>query len=305
MSDTNLNPTQSSFFTQKRGFFASGEAVWRWWKMAQESAIAANIPVNEATWLLQELSELTRLDLCLERFKDQPQIALSIPLEDLVQRWQQRIQHRVPVQYLTGKTSWRNFQLQVSTAVLIPRPETELLIDLALLHARSTSDQDSDSISQISGDWADLGTGSGAIALGLASAFPHARIHAVDCSQAALEIAQANAATYALSDRIHFYQGRWFDPLEMLKGRLSGMVSNPPYIPSQTVLNLQPEVTRHEPHLALDGGNDGLECIRHLVAAAPSVVELLCNNGNYGEVQIHQDFAGIERFVSAYMATDE
>ena len=96
------------------------------------------------------------------------------------------------------------------------------------------------------------------------------------------------------------------------------MVSNPPYIPSQMVLELEPEVAQHEPHLALDGGNDGLDCIRHLVTVAPeylrsggiwlielmagqaaSVVALLETNGNYYDVQIHQDLAGIERFVSA------
>ena len=309
MSDANLE-TQSSFSTQKRGFFASGQEVWQWWQEAQQSAIAADIPPTEATWLLQQSSALSNLDVRLERFKDQSQIELAIPLEELVQRWQQRIQQRTPVQYLAGSTPWRNFQLKVSSAVLIPRPETELLIDLALRLLPPDCPSPS--------HWTDLGTGSGAIALGLAIAFPHATIHAVDCSSEALAIAQFNAEAYTLTNRIQFYQGVWFEPLAHLKGCLAGMVSNPPYIPSQMVLELEPEVAQHEPHLALDGGNDGLDCIRHLVTIAPeylrsggiwlielmsgqaaSVVALLETNGNYRDVQIHQDLAGIERFVSA------
>ncbi len=310
MSDANLE-TQSSFSTQRRGFFASGEEVWQWWQEAQQSAIAADIPTEEATWLLQQSSALSNLDVRLERFKEQPQIELAMPLEELVQRWQQRIQQRIPVQYLAGSSPWRNFQLKVSSAVLIPRPETELLIDLAFRHFLPAS---CPSLSH----WTDLGTGSGAIALGLATAFPHAMIHAVDCSGEALAIAQSNAKAYRLTERIQFYQGVWFEPLAHLKGCLDGMVSNPPYIPSQMVLELEPEVAHHEPHLALDGGNDGLDCIRHLVTGAPeylrsggiwlielmagqaaSVVDLLQANGNYCDVHIHQDLAGIERFVSA------
>ncbi|PZV16625.1 MAG: peptide chain release factor N(5)-glutamine methyltransferase [Leptolyngbya sp.] len=318
MSDVNLD-LESSFPIQKRGFFASGQAVWQWWKDAQQAAIAANIPPNEATWLLQQSSALSNLDVRLERFKDQPQIELGMPLEELVQLWQQRIQQHTPVQYLAGITPWRNFQLKVSTAVLIPRPETELLIDLALRHI-SYGDATRSPLASCPSpsNWTDLGTGSGAIALGLATAFPHATIHAVDCSREALAIAQFNAKTYGLMEQIQFYQGVWFEPLAHLKGYLDGMVSNPPYIPSQMVLELEPEVTQHEPHLALDGGNDGLDCIRHLVTAAPdylrlggiwlielmagqaaSVVDLLRANGNYHDVQIHQDLAGIERFVSA------
>jgi release factor glutamine methyltransferase len=167
--------------------------------------------------------------------------------------------------------------------------------------------------------WADLGTGSGAIAMGLATAFPEARIHAIDQSGAALAIAQANAADYGLSDRIHFYQGSWLEPLTALKGQIWGIASNPPYIPSQMVLELQPEITQHEPHTALDGGPDGLDCIRHLIATAPTylqpggifllemmagqaplVVDLLHQQGNYKHIQIHKDLAGIERFVLAH-----
>ena len=231
-----------------------------------------------------------------------------MPLEKLDQLWQRRLNDRLPVQYIAGVTPWRNFQIAVSSAVLIPRPETESLIDLALAAA-----------SGVSGHWADLGTGSGAIAIGLADVLPTATIHAVDYSLEALAIARTNAANLGFADRIKFYQGSWWEPLAFLKGQFSGMVSNPPYIPTSTLPTLQPEVVNHEPHLALDGGGDGLDCIRHLIEISPSylqsggvwliemmagqadaVRELLQNQGSYCKIQIHADLAGIERFALAY-----
>ena len=292
----------------------SGLDLWQWRKEAQTSAIAAAISPSEIDWLLQELADLDRLSLRLESFKHQSRITLKIPFSELKQRWQQRIEQRVPIQYLAGSTPWRNFTLTVSPAVLIPRPETEQLIDLALAATVANP-------ALKMGHWADLGTGSGAIAIGLADALPQATIHAVDRSSEALAIAQQNAQKLGFSDRIQFYQGNWLEPLKFLKGNLSGLVSNPPYIPTQMVLELQPEVANHEPHLALDGGSDGLDCIRHLVTTAPehlrfggvwmveimagqadAVTRLLKNHGSYGEVQIHRDLAGVERFTTAIVS---
>ncbi|NJR49319.1 MAG: peptide chain release factor N(5)-glutamine methyltransferase [Leptolyngbyaceae cyanobacterium CSU_1_3] len=290
----------------------SGLQLWQWRSQSQKSAIAAAIPPSEVDWLLQELTGLDRLSLRLDTYKSLPQVDLKVSFLELDGLWQQRIESRIPVQYLAGTASWRHFKLQVSPAVLIPRPETEELIDLAI--AATQIDP-----SLQTGDWADLGTGSGAIALGLADALPHATIHAVDRSQAALAIAQQNARTLGLSDRIRFYHGSWLEPLASLKGNLKGVVANPPYIPSQMVLDLQPEVL-HEPHTALDGGIDGLDCIRHLVAVAPDylqadgvwmvemmagqspqVIELLRQQRRYDRMAIHRDLAGVERFAIAHL----
>ncbi|MGA7933854.1 MAG: peptide chain release factor N(5)-glutamine methyltransferase, partial [Kovacikia sp.] len=269
---------------------------------------------------LQELARLDRLTLRLATFKDRAEIPLKLPFPTLKQLWQQRLQERVPVQYLTGTAPWRQFSLKVSAAVLIPRPETECLIDLALGAVEQAEKRQAAGEEKVSQrHWADLGTGSGAIALGLATAFPQAAIHAVDCSPAALAIAQANAAAYHLADRIQFYQGFWLQPLDPLKGRLSGIVANPPYIPSSMVPQLQPEVARHEPHLALDGGLDGLDPIRHLITIAPdylhpggilllemmagqaiAVTQLLQQQGSYHPSQIFPDLAGIDRFALAF-----
>ncbi|AUB38589.1 hemK, release factor glutamine methyltransferase [Nostoc flagelliforme CCNUN1] len=286
----------------------SGLQLWQWRNTALQAAIATDVPPAEVDWLLLEVAGLDRLALRLESFKNWPQIQLQLPLEELDHLWQRRLNDRLPVQYIAGVTPWRNFQIAVSNAVLIPRPETECLIDLALASASNGS-----------GHWADLGTGSGAIAIGLADALPQATIHAVDYSLEALAIAQTNARNLGFADRIKFYQGSWWEPLTFLKGKFSGMVSNPPYIPTSTLPTLQAEVVNHEPHLALDGGTDGLDCIRHLIEISPSylqpggvwliemmagqadaVRELLQNQGSYCKIQIHADLAGIERFAVAY-----
>jgi release factor glutamine methyltransferase len=296
----------------------SGADLWNWLQTARHQAIATDeIDPLEADWLLQEFTPLSALDLRLGSFQAKSQIPSERSLTNLEHLWQQRIQQRTPIQYLAGRTPWRNFSLHVSPAVLIPRPETELLIDLGIAAIRDS--QSSIPLTAHPCHWADLGTGSGAIALGLAHAFPQATIHAVDQSHEALAIARSNAQRYNLGDRIHFYPGNWFAPLQALKGKLSGMVSNPPYIPSQTVLGLQPEVCNHEPHLALDGGADGLDAIRHLVdqapaflqpggiwliemmaGQAPAVTDLLMQNGNYRAIAIHKDLSGIARFALAY-----
>jgi release factor glutamine methyltransferase len=189
------------------------------------------------------------------------------------------------------------------------------LIDLAV--AGASESRTAASLKQ--GHWADLGTGSGAIAIGLADVFTAAIIHAVDYSHEALVVAMANARNLGFGERIRFYQGSWWQPLESLKGQFSGMVSNPPYIPTNIIPTLQLEVVNHEPHLALDGGADGLDCIRHLIEVSPTylrpggvwliemmagqaapVQEMLQNQGSYCNIQIHKDLAGIERFALAY-----
>lgn len=284
---------------------------WQWRERARKEALAAEISPGEVDWFLEALTGLDRLSLRLGSFRDRDRLELPISLEELTKRWQQRIGDRVPLQYLTGTAPWRHFELVVSPAVLIPRPETEALIELAVAACEDTE--------LGKGHWADLGTGSGAIALGLATVFPDATIHAIDRSLAALEIARENAQRLGLGDRISFYSGNWFDPLDRFKGQLSGMISNPPYIPSHLIPQLQPEVSKHEPHLALDGGEDGLDCIRQLVKTAPTylrpggiwaiemmagqaeaVAELLHQQGAYEKIQVFPDLARIDRFVLAY-----
>ncbi|WP_413166562.1 peptide chain release factor N(5)-glutamine methyltransferase [Capilliphycus salinus ALCB114379] len=296
----------------------SGQQLWEWSQQAKAEATRADISPAEVDWLLEEWAGLDRLSLRLGSFKDQPQVNLRLRWPEFLQLWERRLKQRVPLQYLTGVACWRHFGLKVSPGVLIPRPETELIVDLVVASIRRQSQSETGSRPLQQGHWVDLGTGSGAIALGLAEVLTEASIHAVDCSREAMAIAQENAQNLGFGDRIQFYHGSWWEPLEHLRGRVSGMVSNPPYIPTGMLSTLQPEVALHEPHLALDGGESGLGCIQHLVKTAPvylhsggvwlvemmagqgeQVVEMLNNEGCYTEIERIADLAGIERFVLA------
>lgn len=289
----------------------SGSQLGQWRTGAIADAIKYNVDIAEVDWLLRGITELDGLTLRLGLYKDQAYIKIKLKSEELDALWQKRLKERLPVQYIATFVPWRQFELSVSPAVLIPRPETEYLIDLAIAATNNSN--------LTKGNWADLGTGSGAIAIGLAHSFKQATIHAVDISPEALKIASNNAHNLGYEERIKFYQGYWWEPLALLKGKFSGMVSNPPYIPTSTVLTLEPEVVNHEPHLALDGGTDGLDCIRQLIETSPeylqpggvwliemmagqadTVFQLLQNHGSYYNIEIHTDLAGIERFAVAY-----
>ncbi|MEL6578815.1 MAG: peptide chain release factor N(5)-glutamine methyltransferase [Cyanobacteria bacterium J06621_12] len=287
----------------------SGQDLSSWYQQAKQAAIASQIDSEEVDWLVQAVTNLSNLDLRLNTFAHQPQITSSKSLSELDKLWQKRLQERLPVQYLVETVFWRRFQLKVTPAVLIPRPETELIIDISLEYNRITATEQ---------HWVDLGTGSGAIALGLADVFPMATIHAVDLSAAALEIARENAQSLDFTN-IYFARGSWWSPVSLLRGKVTGMLSNPPYIPSTQIGQLQPEVAHHEPRMALDGGDDGLDDIRHLVTTAPqylisggmwlielmigqadTVVELLQQQGEYYDLKVFPDLAGVDRFVLAY-----
>ncbi len=282
---------------------------WEWYDRNLLAAPEHNVPIYELDWLILRLTDLDKLDLRLRSQNIAQKITPEI-LTNLDHLWQKRLSDRIPVQYLTGSVTWRDLELQVTSAVLIARPETKLIIDIVAENCQEEIYKN--------GIWVDLGTGSGAIAIALAQNFPQAQVNAIDCSQAALDIAKLNA--HRNQQQIQFHHGHWFEPLANLnlKNKLAGIVSNPPYIPSLEVLNLQPEVTNHEPHLALDGGGDGLNAIRELIAIAPDylipsgfwIVELMSGqaeivrsllkaNGKYTNIQIHQDYSGIERFVFA------
>ncbi|BAY49502.1 modification methylase HemK [Scytonema sp. HK-05] len=290
----------------------SGIDLWQWRNQAKQEALAADVPVGELDWLLENITGLEHLALQSETFKTQDEILLSSSMSDVSSLWNKRLNDRVPVEYLIGLAKWRKFSLLVSPDVLIPRPETEGLIDMAIAAVKNSS------LNLTQGHWADLGTGSGAIAIALADAFPDIIIHAVDCDAAALNVAKANAKRYGVADRINFYQGSWFEPLAHLKGKFSGMIANPPYVPTSFAQKMQPEVA-YEPQFAVYGGGvDGLEHVRHLIKFAPDylisggvwllemmvgqaevVTQLLQTQGGYQDIQIHIDYAGRNRLTSA------
>lgn len=286
----------------------SGQELSQWRQQAIADLAQAQLSPKEVDIFLQAVTDLDTLSLRLQSFREREKIPLSYSWSEITKRWQKRLQARVPLQYLLESVVWRNFTLKVSPEVLIPRPETELLIDIVGETVRGED----------GGIWVDLGTGSGAIAIGLASILTKAEIYAIDYSQTALAIAKENIIKTGFADRIILKQGSWWTPLEKWKGQISGMVSNPPYIPSAEILDLQIEVREHEPRLALDGGEDGLTALRYLVATAPDylrsgglwlvemragqgekVAQMLENQGNYRQIQIINDLAGFDRFVLA------
>lgn len=176
----------------------------------------------------------------------------------------------VPTQYITGHQEFWGLDFLVSPAVLIPRPETEHLIEtvLELVRASETDGQDP-SAQRLS--IADVGTGSGCIAVVLAKEFPQAEVHAIDISAAAIGVARTNASRHHVDAQIHFHQS------DMLSGFQPGffdlVVSNPPYVGMSEQAQLQTEVRDFEPHRALFAGLDGMDVIRRLVPAAHNALK--------------------------------
>ena len=166
-----------------------------------------------------------------------------------------------PIQYITGEQEFYGLALGVTPAVLIPRPETEILVEAVLREVKRAGLQSALRI-------LDVGTGSGAIAIALAHHLPHARVTAVDLSSAALEVAASNAARHGLASRIRFVASDLLDALPPDELLFDVIVSNPPYVPTADRDSLHPQVRDHEPAAALFAGPDGLDIYRRLIPQA-------------------------------------
>jgi release factor glutamine methyltransferase len=176
---------------------------------------------------------------------------------------------RIPLQYLLGSQEFWGLTFQVTPAVFIPRPETEGLVE-------QTIQRVGDRAARI----ADVGCGSGCVAISIASSLPNSRVYALEISPAALAVARDNAARNGVSARIDFLQGDLLDPLLNLSNTsnrperpiLDVVVSNPPYVPELDLEGLQPEVRDFEPRVALTAGPDGLDVVRRLLPQAESLL---------------------------------
>lgn len=171
----------------------------------------------------------------------------------------ERRRGRVPLQYLIGEQEFWGLTFRVTPAVLIPRPETEGVVEAAIAR-----------LSDRPARLADVGCGSGCIAVALARELPQAQVYATDISPAALAVARENAERHGVAARITFLQGDLLDPLLEEKGAaaLDAVLSNPPYVAEPDLRSLQPEVREHEPRVALAAGPEGLDVIRRLLPAA-------------------------------------
>jgi len=187
--------------------------------------------------------------------------------DDSVDRFRELVERRVggePLQYITGVQDFFGREFLVTPDVLIPRPETELLVEAALEKAGGRG---------ASPILCDVGTGSGCIALTLLSEIFAARAVAVDKSAAALEVAKLNAQKLSVTDRVEFLVSDCFSALEQDEYRFDVIVSNPPYVAAAVVAGLQREVRDHEPLVALSPGPDGLSIIRRLLEESPAFLK--------------------------------
>lgn len=255
----------------------------------------------DARLLLEHATGIARASLLARSREPLPPLA-GVRYEQLLADRERR----VPLAYLTGEREFWSLRLAVDRRVLIPRPETETLVERALERLEPGARV------------ADVGTGSGSIALALATERGDLAIWAVDRSAAALEVARANAAAHGLLERITFLEGDLLSPLLGLAGTFDAVVANPPYIPTGELANLEPEVRDHEPRAALDGGPDGLAVIARLVTEAPRLLRtggwllleigadqapetriLLERDGAFERITVERDLAGHERVVAA------
>jgi release factor glutamine methyltransferase len=211
---------------------------------------------------------------------------------------------REPVAYILGRREFWSMELAVTTDVLIPRPETECLVERALAELADSA------CNRV----LELGTGSGAIVLALASRRPRDLFFASDVSPAALRVARYNAREHGLAERIGFFCGDWLAPLAGRIDALDMVISNPPYIPRRQIATLEPEIRCYEPLLALDGEEDGLGSLRRIVRAAHRslkpggrlLLEIGCDQktalegivaegGHYAGLRFFRDYGGNER----------
>jgi release factor glutamine methyltransferase len=226
----------------------------------------------------------------------------------------QRRAAREPLSYITGEREFWSLSFRVTPDVLIPRPETELLVETTLrLLSQSPRRHHHSPIHLL-----DIGTGSGCVAIALAKELPRAELWAVDISRAALTVAQENAQRHGVAGRIHFLQGDLFSPMNKERPRFDVIVSNPPYIAHASLATLQPEVRDWEPRTALDGGADGLDFYRRLVeessfylhssgwlvmeigvGQSSEVLRFIQMQRNFEVDASVQDYAGHERIVVA------
>ena len=259
-------------------------------------------PRMGAELLLSHCLNVPRLNLYLQY--DKP----LLPEE--LRRYKLMIKRRIarePVAYITGYKGFWTLDLAVSKNVLVPRPDTECLVETALEMLRINPETPLNVL--------DLGTGSGAIILSLASEMPINKYFAVDVSVEAIKVAKQNAELNCPERNISFISSSWFDGL-VENEMFDLIVSNPPYIPTKDIMELEPEIKEYEPFLALDGDVDGLKCVRHIIEHAgnylrpggwlmietgfdqkEAVLDIAYGVGGYSKVEYIRDFAGNNRVV--------
>jgi release factor glutamine methyltransferase len=263
-------------------------------------------PETEANLIINKLFNTSKLDLLLNKEIEPDTDKLSY-LENILQQREQR----VPLQYIFNEQKFRDYTFYVDSRVLIPRPETELLVDQVIEIAKNFPDGQK---------IVDIGTGSGAIAISLAIELEKAIVYSVDISEEALKVAEINKEKYNLENqKLILIHGDKLETFRSEKIKFEILVSNPPYIPKELYLNLEKEVIENEPRLALIGTDkDGLGFYRYFAREAKNFIKpggFLCFEIGYGQartitdilvseekfdkIDIIKDYNNIERIVIA------
>ena len=277
-------------------------------------------PRHDAEMLVGHALGLKRMQLYLqfERLLTEPELAKIRPLV-------RRRSAREPLQHIIGEIEWGGIKLKTDRRALIPRPETELLFELALETVKKSSGNDANANGSDNAPRKilDLGTGSGALALALANACADARVIAVDASDDALALARENAAALAtlsgpgFAERVTFLKSDWFAALDPAE-TFDLIISNPPYLTETEVAEAAPEVRRHEPRAALVAGENGCADLLRIIAAAPARLNengllaletgtarhatllAACAAAGFARSESRKDLAGRDRFVLAW-----
>ena len=287
----------------------------------------------DAACLMEATSGIPRWRFILE-----PERSIASGRSGLLESMLSRREAREPIAYVLGVKEFWSLSLRVSRGVLIPRPETETLVEAVLEKVSSEFRVPSSELEVASSRLTagsvnpkpgtrnpelrivDIGTGSGAIALALAMELPHARIYALERSSGAIRTARRNVEALGLTDRVHCMQGDLFGPFraDLDAGGFDLIVSNPPYIPSGALAELPPEIAAYEPLEAVDGGPDGLRHHRRIIEEAPgflredgwlaleigdgqtsAVMGLIRRTEAFGLAEVRQDLGGRDRVVLA------
>jgi release factor glutamine methyltransferase len=262
-------------------------------------------PRTNAELLLGAVLNKGKVDLYL----DKDRILTSDEIEKFNQYTKERISHR-PVQYIIGTVEFFGLEFKVDERVLIPRPETEILVEVVI---EQLANRENPKI-------IDLGSGSGAIAISLAKNVKEAFVYAIDVSRDALDVAKENAIKNKMENQIEFLRGDLFEPLKNknLEGQIDCVVSNPPYVSKDELESLPREIKDYEPSVALESEKDGLSFHKKIIensvdflkkggvlvlevafGQAGKVADLIRQSENYNNIEIIKDLSGIDRVVKA------
>ncbi len=265
---------------------------------------------RETEILLSYSLEMSRSEIYLNSNR----VLKDIEKKQLEKKIQKRID-KIPLQYITEHQEFMGMDFLIEKGVLIPRPETEILVEEVIKRLKNYKYSNNLKV-------VDLGTGTGIIAVSIAKFIEEIIIYATDISKKSLQVALKNAQKHYCKDKIIFIQGDLFKPFigRIEKNSLDGIISNPPYINSYDFKSLPPEIKNNEPKIALSGGIDGLDYYRKIIRKSPyylkkngfialevgagqakEVKELILKEHNFKQnVEIFKDYSGIERVVMAY-----